>query len=291
MNGPVQAASAFSRAWVRVYTARLPEPLRDARRAEIDADLWEHQHDRLASRTAAAAIATEIVLRTCLGAFDDLAWRFEMLRATRRGSNRRISMQLTPRKRQWMGLAGLTGGLIWAIYFFSLTQRRRAGFPAALDYIVPIIVAALLLIGLVGFLTSYRDRIGRTGVIGVSLLIASMASYFFANTLLAALPAGTLRMIFGLVFAIGFTILPIPGFILIGLALKGPARAGAFFVAIAGPLSALLIPVLGKLMSVPPRWLSADAPVSLGYFIYFVLVAAWLAAAGYSTYRRAQSPV
>jgi hypothetical protein len=34
-----------------------------------------------------------------------------------------------------------------------------------------------------------------------------------------------------------------------------------------------------------------DSPVNLTYFIYFALAAAWLAAAGYSTYRQAQRPV
>ena len=293
MNAFLQAASALSRAWVRLYTARLPETLRNSRRAEMAADLWEHQHDRLASRTAAGITAIEIMLRTCLGVFDDLAWRFEVLRVIRRSSsNRRISMlRFTSRHTQWMGLAGLTGGLLWAIYLFSLMQRSRTDGMPAWGLIVPVVVAALLLTGLMGFLASYRERLGKKGAIGVSLLITSMASFFLANTVLGALPAGPGRNMFGAVLAVGFAILPIPAFILLGLALNGPARIGAFLVAVVGPLGMVLPFILAKIGLENPQWLRGDSPVNLTYGIYFILAAAWLAAAGYSTYRQALRPV
>jgi hypothetical protein len=290
VNASVQAATAFSRAWVRLYTARLPEALRNSRREEMDADLWEHQHDRLAGRSTAAITATEIVLRTCLGVLDDLAWRFEVRRAIRRSpSNGRISMlRFTSRQTRWMGLAGLSGGLLWAIYLFSLMQRNRSDGMPAWGLLVPVVVAALLLAGLTGFLTSYRERLGTRGTIGVSLLMISMASFFLANTVLGALPAGTGRNMLGLVFAIGFAILPIPAFLLLGLVLKGLARVGAFLVAVVGPLGMAIWAMYG---SVAPQWLRGDSPVNLTYGMYFILAAAWLAAAGYSTYRQAQRAV
>jgi hypothetical protein len=290
MSGLVQAASAFSRAWVRLYTARLPETLRNTRRAEVDADLWEHQQDRLASRTAAGTVATEIVLRTCFGVLDDLAWRFEVLGVTRRRSThgRTPMLQFTSRQTQWMGLAGLAGGLLWAVQFSFLVQGHRVDRPIAWGLGLPAVIAALLLVGLIGFLASYRERMGRKGTIGVLLLITSMASYFLANTLLGALPAGQVRSMLGVAVSIGFAILPIPGFVLVGLAMRGAARAGAFLVAIVGPLSAFLPFMLADFLPIPPRW--TRPPVSLGYFIYFMLVAVWLAAAGYSTYRQAQRP-
>ena len=293
MSASVRAASALARAWVRLYTARLPETLRNARRAEIDADLWEHQHDSLLSRTAAGVTATEIVLRTWLGAFDDLGWRFEVLRAIRRTSNsRRIPMlRFSSGRTRWMGLAGLAGGLLWAIYLLSLMQRSRTDGIPSWGLVVPVVVAALLLTGLVGFLTSYRERLGRKGAIGVSLLIASMASFFLANTLLGALPAGTGRNILGYVLSIGFVILPIPGFILIGLALERSAKAGAFLVAVVGPLGMVLPSILAQFGIVDPQWLRPDSPVNLTFGIYFILAAAWLGAAGYATFRQPHRPV
>lgn len=284
MNASVQAAAAITRTWVRLYTARLPESLRDSRRAEMDADLWEHHHDGLASRTTAWVTATQIVLRTSLGAFDDLAWRFEVVRVMHRGPNNgRIPMlHFTNRQTRWMGLAGLTGGLLWGFYFLSLMQRSRTDFPAPLDRVVPLVVAALLLTGLVGFLTAFREQIGRKGAIGVSLLIVSMASYLLANT-------GLLHDTFLVVLGVGGLFLPIPGFILIGFALKGAARAGAFLVAFAGPVGMALWSMAQQgILSSRWFWLREDAPVNLTYGLYFILAAAWLAIAGYSTYRQAQ---
>jgi hypothetical protein len=142
----------------------------------------------------------------------------------------------------------------------------------------------------VGFLTGYRERLGRKGTIGVWVLIASMASFLLANTLLGVLPPGTGRNMLGFVVSIGFVILPIPGFILIGLALEGPARAGAFLVAVVGPLGMVLPSILAQFGIVEPQWLRPDSPVNLTYGIYFILTAVWLGAAGYATFRQAQRP-
>lgn len=38
-------AAGIARSWVAVYTLRLPPSVRDARRAELESDLWEQRHD------------------------------------------------------------------------------------------------------------------------------------------------------------------------------------------------------------------------------------------------------
>jgi uncharacterized membrane protein len=293
VHAALHAATALSRVWVRLYTARLPEVLRNSRRAEIEADLWEHEHDRLAGSTAPGITAVEIVLRTLLGAFDDLAWRFEVRDSLRRSANTgRIAMQrFTLRQTRWMGLAGIAGGLLWAFYLFSLMQRNRSDGIPAWGRVVPVFVAALLLAGLVGVLTSYRERLGRRGTVGVALLMTSMGAFFLANTLLGALPPGTGRNVVGVALAIGFAIAPIPGFILIGLALRGLVGAGAFLVAAVGPLGMVLPSILANFGIVDPPWLLPNSPVNLTFGIYFILAAAWLVAAGYSTFRQAQRTV
>jgi hypothetical protein len=66
---------ALTRAWLRVYTSRLPRHLADARRAEIESDIWEMQHDSdLASGRLNAALA---IRRVIDGMPDDIAWRFD----------------------------------------------------------------------------------------------------------------------------------------------------------------------------------------------------------------------
>jgi hypothetical protein len=58
---------------VCLYTWRLDPVLRERRRAEIDADLWECQHDRAAHRGLGPAI--EVIARLLIGVPDDLGWR------------------------------------------------------------------------------------------------------------------------------------------------------------------------------------------------------------------------
>ena len=44
-TGFMPRSVGFVRAWVRLYTAGLPPGLRDSRREEIDADLWEQSQE------------------------------------------------------------------------------------------------------------------------------------------------------------------------------------------------------------------------------------------------------
>jgi hypothetical protein len=66
------------RLWLRVYTWRLPSAAASARRAEIESDVWEMQHDRALGRHV---LAFAIVMRMMKGAGDDLAWRIEQFDA------------------------------------------------------------------------------------------------------------------------------------------------------------------------------------------------------------------
>lgn len=77
----VGLASAVVRAWTRVYTCGLPALSRDVRRAEIESDLWEWQHDR--DRTSGPHAAGHLLLRLLLGMPDDLFWRITHLRDPR----------------------------------------------------------------------------------------------------------------------------------------------------------------------------------------------------------------
>ena len=72
-------ATRLVRAWTRVYTYGLPQAERSARRAEIDSDLWEFEHDPGAPQGRWAA--TQMLARLLIGIPDDLAWRMDV-RAT-----------------------------------------------------------------------------------------------------------------------------------------------------------------------------------------------------------------
>ena len=65
-------AVALVRGWTRLYTWRMPPALRDDRRAEIESDLWEFQHDDDAN--AGLRAAAHLMARLLTGVPDDLGW-------------------------------------------------------------------------------------------------------------------------------------------------------------------------------------------------------------------------
>lgn len=70
--------------WVIVYTRGLPAERRDARRAELASDLWEHAHDAPPCGTDGQSVAS--LGRVLAGAPADIAWRVEERAWTRAGS-------------------------------------------------------------------------------------------------------------------------------------------------------------------------------------------------------------
>ena len=70
----LRAATAAVRAWTTLYTSGLPIEQRDARREEIDSDLWESVNDPASDRRS---LALQIAARLIAGIPDDLGWRSE----------------------------------------------------------------------------------------------------------------------------------------------------------------------------------------------------------------------
>jgi len=66
-------AVAAVRTWTSVYTCGMAPLARDVRRAEIESDLWEWQHDP--DRGSGPGAAGQVLLRLVLGVPDDLLWR------------------------------------------------------------------------------------------------------------------------------------------------------------------------------------------------------------------------
>ncbi len=79
-TGLMPRSVSFVRAWVRVYTAGLPSGLRDSRREEIDADLWEQAQEAETNQWNGLPLATHLLLRWLLGLPDDLMWRLAHIR-------------------------------------------------------------------------------------------------------------------------------------------------------------------------------------------------------------------
>jgi hypothetical protein len=99
----VRVAIALVRWWTAVYTWRLPAKVRNARRAEIDSDLWECRD----AGPVSARLPIQIVCRLLLGIPDDLGWRREHRRAPRLAMQMAWALAMTV-----MVVAVL--GVIWA---------------------------------------------------------------------------------------------------------------------------------------------------------------------------------
>jgi hypothetical protein len=72
--GGSSIAVGLTRAWVRLYTCHAPAHIAAARRAEIESDLWEMQHDADLPSGRRGAMAAA---RLLAGIPDDLAWCFD----------------------------------------------------------------------------------------------------------------------------------------------------------------------------------------------------------------------
>ena len=85
----ITRAAGLVRHWTRFYTRRLPAPVRDARRAEIESDLWEFLRDR---RAPPLHKALQMIGRLLLGIPDDLTWRAAQQRTHHSSRLRRVAV-------------------------------------------------------------------------------------------------------------------------------------------------------------------------------------------------------
>ena len=71
----LDVAVAAVRWWTRLYTWRMEPALGEARRAEIESDLWEFRQDR--AHGSDVSPAAQVLVRLLRGVPADLAWRTE----------------------------------------------------------------------------------------------------------------------------------------------------------------------------------------------------------------------
>ena len=75
MTSATTLAVTLVRTWTRVYTWGAPSVWAAQRRADIESDLWEQQHDPNGGRGLAPA--AHILARLVSGMADDCTWRLE----------------------------------------------------------------------------------------------------------------------------------------------------------------------------------------------------------------------
>lgn len=153
MSTALRIAVNVTRTWVRLYTSRMPTELRVTRRAEIDADLWDHEKDCQEGGVPTLVTAMEIFLRTCLGVLDDLSWCFEARQPGRGASRkgRRSMMEFSARQTRWMGISSVAGGAI-VMLMLGVIPTLQSYFASAG---IPLPLPTRIVIGMSAFLTEY----------------------------------------------------------------------------------------------------------------------------------------
>ena len=234
-------AAGLVRRWVRFYTRGLAPELRDARREEIDADLWFHLEEGVLIGRSARATNLEILVRWVAGIPADLRWRFE-----HRGDGGHEMARLATAVRS-LGIGGLLvfGGLGLIGLFFRYasvtTDDRLIWVGSAAD------LAIAMALG--GLVVRYRDSLDENVVIvgWLGVLAAALGSVlYFAVAFLPLLTVplvvniakagGVGRWIAGIHAAAGG--LYVFG-ILVGL--SGGGSTAIMYVVLSYPLSLVLL--------------------------------------------------
>jgi hypothetical protein len=167
MNG--SSAAALVRGWVRLYTRGLPAELRDARRDEVEDDLWcEHQEAAALGRPT-RSLDADRVLRLLFGVPADISWRL-----TYRGSAAASSVEMSPAMNtRTLGVLALLASLSWGIMFILFIPFGEAVWlgPFGVIGVFGSVVAAIAFSGVaVGLAGRFQDRVGLLGAIGAPLV-------------------------------------------------------------------------------------------------------------------------
>ena len=117
-------AGRLCRAWVRLYTRKLPDAEAQRRREEIESDLFEHAVDAQLAAVGTQRLNAEILARVLVGVPADLSWR----RATRQPHTRLAlgGIAMSPSKSTQRRLLNSLGVLV--ILFAWSTPIALMGF-------------------------------------------------------------------------------------------------------------------------------------------------------------------
>ena len=176
MSRLLDVSADLTRAWTAAYTTGLPSELKQARRSEIESDLWEQQqHCARIEGEAPALDAAETLARLVLGIPADLSWRAWAGSAARQEG--KIQVKDTVANRLVFGVAVLIGLL--PVLMGAATVVDTGVFGASADEdaagnmvfgAVSMLAGAVMVTGLL--LSKSSPRVGlpvlAAGVIGIA---------------------------------------------------------------------------------------------------------------------------
>jgi len=246
MNG-IDRADAFARWWVECYTATLPAPVADRRRAEICSDVWEQRAWATTTDTAPARVAVSIIRRVVVGMAADLWWRRAQLAATRgRPATSGPPLWSWLRRTWWQALAVLIGGIeVGTGVSTPFEDPTRGGL------IGGVITAAAGVLVLAGVAVRRHQRTRGDAMIAVGVLpvVPWYWTYVFPIAAVTVFAAALVDAADGLPSATDVR-RPAGDRIHVGLVVAlAAALVGGIFVGSAGAAVVLVSPVLAALVA------------------------------------------
>ena len=170
-------AIGLTRWWVRLYTKGLPPQFRDARRAEIDSDLWEQGEDATANGSQPDETALQVFVRLLLGVPADMTWRLDAGANAPSGKGAQMNDS-------WIMRGLLTLALAIAIVPAGLGVAFLAGngeWDSTFERVVVSLlwIAAGLAMGAGLLLSKSRSNLG-LGLLAVGVIVISVMLYWAA---------------------------------------------------------------------------------------------------------------
>jgi hypothetical protein len=179
MNG--SPVTALVRGWVRLYTSRLPAELRDARRDEVDDDLWCENEEALATGCSVRSIGADRVLRLLFGIPADISWRLEQRHRDRVRPLPR-SLSASTRVVASLSIVGGSALAVASIIWGMFDATSPVAIPGRLLFAAGFFALAIAIWGLV---IRYNDRMaGGVVLLGVIGGIGSVSAALGTSTAL-----------------------------------------------------------------------------------------------------------
>lgn len=186
-------SAGFVRGWVHLYTKGLPQSLRDERREETDADLWEEAQEAALEGRSNRSLAAQVFLRWLLGVPDDALWRLAHIGAKDLNKGEGRAMIQTGNYRTMTVVMGIIGlalvvGLAINQVIGEMEFRRQAHVAFSVEQGITFVV--FLPLGIMAIAAGFRvlanvPSLGMTLITTGSLFIAVLLYWLILPVILA----------------------------------------------------------------------------------------------------------
>jgi hypothetical protein len=246
------------RGWVDLYTSGAPITAREARRAEIDDDLWCLDEEASSDGRSPSSLGTEMFIRLLGGMPADISWRL-----AQRGSPAPTTERTSSMSTRVIGALAIVFGASWAtvvLLMAAIGPSIWTGSFGVLPVVLSVGGSLAFAATIVALLVQFQDRLRASSVMGglVAAIGAVLSVTGQSGGLTLLLPIGSIWLVWDLakggvfsrMLAVVHAASAIPLFALIVIALTAPdmGAAGSAYIALGLPFMLSWIAIGTNLM-------------------------------------------